>query len=322
MKYPASLKNKKYPVFIRTNSHIKKYGKPLNKNFKNYIPEYTEPFSCKAEISLSDFVDKLCKIFKNCGLIKNNKLVSFTNKININSIKKNNKLVLPSQITLYDTYHRKNVSFKKGSSILELLTHLEDECGINEILDLIELGIGLELSWKKNLKIVFSSHPWDIATMSMRGIRSCQAWNKPQKNHLIGSILDPNVAVIYLTDGKPHKNYGPKMLARSVVRLCIPYVYAFHGSHHTKPFGDVPVPLCERAYSFFAKGQCVVEYFNKIFKISIEEHLASIYKTPEIVKQFNNRLFFHKSLPITKEIRKLPGSQLSYIDGSAQYINL
>src|SRR5690606_23711397 len=43
-----------------------------------------------------------------------------------------------------------------------------------------------------DFKLVFSSDgergAWDIATMSMRGINSCQGWGKPQSHGLIGSI--------------------------------------------------------------------------------------------------------------------------------------
>lgn len=72
----------------------------------------------------------------------------------------------------------------------------------------------------KNYQIVFSSDPWDIATMSMRGVRSCQRWDSSHSCHLIGSILDPCCAVIYLTDGTKTPK-GSKMLVRSIVRFVL-----------------------------------------------------------------------------------------------------
>ena len=70
----------------------------------------------------------------------------------------------------------------------------------------------------KNSDICFSADPWDILTMSMRGIHSCMAWSNHSSSHLVGSILDPYCAVLYLTDGRLTQ-YGSGMLARSVIRL-------------------------------------------------------------------------------------------------------
>lgn len=78
-----------------------------------------------------------------------------------------------------------------------------------------------------NYRIVFSTDPWDIATMSMRGIKSCMEWSHKYSTGLVGSMLCPYTAVIYLTDGMEvrtlshNKTYGKatRMLARSVVRI-------------------------------------------------------------------------------------------------------
>lgn len=80
------------------------------------------------------------------------------------------------------------------------------------------------LSLFKDKHIVFSSDPWDIASMSMRGTPSCMSWSKDNSSHLAGSILDPYCAIIYLTDSlnadqKNSFSFGPRMLIRSVVRL-------------------------------------------------------------------------------------------------------
>ena len=77
----------------------------------------------------------------------------------------------------------------------------------------------------KPLKIVFSSDGvdglWDIATMSMRGISSCQAWTGQYRQCLIGSILDPFVGIIYYTSGKSDTAYGSNMIRRCIVRFAI-----------------------------------------------------------------------------------------------------
>lgn len=77
----------------------------------------------------------------------------------------------------------------------------------------------------KQYKVVFSSTgeegAWDIGTMSMRGIISCQAWTSPQSRGLIGSIASKFVGVIYIASGQNIDPYGSKMLYRSIVRFII-----------------------------------------------------------------------------------------------------
>jgi hypothetical protein len=75
-------------------------------------------------------------------------------------------------------------------------------------------------------KIVFSSDgaegAWDIGTMSMRGISSCQSWDRGEYKYCtIGSVIDPFVGIIYLTTGGKFNDYGSKMVRRCIVRFVI-----------------------------------------------------------------------------------------------------
>ena len=74
-------------------------------------------------------------------------------------------------------------------------------------------------------KIIFSSDgldgAWDIATMSERGINSCQTWGQSNATHLVGSIVDPCTGIIYLTSGSNHGGKGLKMIRRSIVRFLL-----------------------------------------------------------------------------------------------------
>ena len=74
-------------------------------------------------------------------------------------------------------------------------------------------------------RIIFASDGedglWDIATMSMRGIESCQSWTSDTSSHIVGSMVDPFTGIIYMTSGAPHKNLGPKMMRRCVVRFIV-----------------------------------------------------------------------------------------------------
>lgn len=92
----------------------------------------------------------------------------------------------------------------------------------------------------KDLYVVFSASgdegAWDIATMSMRGVSSCQTWDGDAvsdeetagarrrdcyNQKLVGSIVSSNVGVIYLTSGKDFNGMGEKIIRRSIVRFAI-----------------------------------------------------------------------------------------------------
>lgn len=78
--------------------------------------------------------------------------------------------------------------------------------------------------------VVFSSDGpegfYDIATMSDRGIKSCQAWdeNKRYSTGTIGTLLDPYVGIIYTTDNTSvpgHPKERTLMLKRALVRYVL-----------------------------------------------------------------------------------------------------
>lgn len=77
----------------------------------------------------------------------------------------------------------------------------------------------------RKFKVVFSASgsegAWDIATISMRGISSCQSWGSSQSRGLIGSISSKYVGVLYITSGDPFNEYGSKMIRRAMVRFCV-----------------------------------------------------------------------------------------------------
>ena len=87
----------------------------------------------------------------------------------------------------------------------------------------------------KEYYVVFSAGgdegAWDICTMSMRGIRSCQSWEAPYEDlspynrSLVGSVLSKYVGIIYLTSGNEtghdYEKYGTRMIKRCLVRFVI-----------------------------------------------------------------------------------------------------
>jgi hypothetical protein len=131
--------------------------------------------------------------------------------------------------------------FKKGERLFGVYNKLNDALVDGKFAPMTKLEAIREFKAfstdnipNNRFKIVFSSDgvdgAWDIATMSMRGIHSCQSWEGDYSKCLIGSVIDPFVGIIYLTsDAKTE--YGSKMIKRCVVRFVVseetkkPYLY-------------------------------------------------------------------------------------------------
>lgn len=119
-------------------------------------------------------------------------------------------------------------TFKKGEGLFRVLNKLKEMQSshfvnidqLQEFKDYSRTNVG-----KSIYNVVFSSTgedgQWDIATASMRGISSCQAWGSPQSRGLIGTMTSKYTAIIYMESNQPFPPYGTKMLYRSMVRFCI-----------------------------------------------------------------------------------------------------
>ncbi len=345
MNLPKTFKNKKYPAFIRDHKAIKN-SKPIVKDFERVgIADYSDPYTHSATQTLEKFTLELKKCilsyikiwdkYSDCFCASKTYLVrpelsKLRDKITYRNIKTKNKLVLPCGVRIPSHYRGKAVSYEKGSSLLLLLNSMcldvDDAIGLDKITApfrrLLDHGVDLELSWIKNLKVVFSSHPWDIATMSMRGISSCQAWGKQQSSCLIGSILDPNMALIYLTDGELYKNYGPRMLARAVIRLTAPSMKYSHFGYGpvTKEESEKRIVYLENAYASFASYATQSSVFGKIFGKSLNDG-GYCDKNKTLLTTTQAKRYFC-GIPFTPAVKKLAPQYLSYRDSGLMYVSL
>lgn len=189
-----------------------------------------------------------------------------------------------------------------SNGIMEHITHAAESL----------LSLKFNSKYSTNLEpgeLCFSSDPWDIATMSMRGIRSCMSWGSlsDSSSSLAGSILDPNCAVIYIryknfaSDGEGMiGEFGSQMLARSVVRV------AFDVTTKAK------VILLEGAYTNPSRGRYISSRAEQIFT----KYLRT--KTGLRVTKKSAGLL----LPYFKDMDRIPHNYLSYRDSKVQYNNV
>lgn len=155
------------------------------------------------------------------------------NSVSIQSNKYSLRLCLDVKERDCNNYVVEKVLFKKEESLFKVLNKLKEivsEYKINSNIEQLEKSSEFKEFSKLNIPnkkytLVFSSTGekglWDIATISMRGIKSCQTWDTIQSRGLIGTCVSKYTGVMYITSGADFATMGSKMLRRALVRFAI-----------------------------------------------------------------------------------------------------
>jgi len=258
--YPKSFGSKKYPEFIRNSIFLKAFPKPKKafpkiglKNCDNALStvkitgkalqmqlldkfrsaiEYIQPTNKTVRDRQFEDFDMECSVL--CGQLDNDICGTYDGDDDLNKYFSNGNLILPEGIFSFTRFD-KSVKLSKNPLISDFAKELIKFCKARHIkcdklkkLSFTKSADATDVipaSWKnKDLRICFSSENekgyWDIATMSMRKISSCMRWSSSHAKSLVGSILDPYVGIIYITDGT-YTKHGKSMLARAVVRFVV-----------------------------------------------------------------------------------------------------
>lgn len=146
-------------------------------------------------------------------------------------------------------------------------------------------------------QLVFSSDYWDMATISMRGISSCMRWlgqnsDRDQPTELIGSMVDPYAALIYITDNKKTA-HGSKMLWRAIVRLVAK-------SSSGKSKTTIPALLIERIYPDKNESQTALAVFKEFLARKTKNKLPILYPNQE--ESFYN---YNAAIPLSDPVEYL-----------------
>lgn len=181
---------------------------------------------------------------------------------------------------------------------------------------------------------------WDIATMSMRGVRSCMRWGSKHHTHLVGSIIDPFCGIIYLTNRKRNK-YGCLFKKRAVVRFVAHYVrtckietkrdawgtysYKKYSPFLFKDFGL----YIERVYSdngpnkdnHCDKQNKVINIFSDYLVEKISNKTLDIYSNYKLISRHDYDLNFFKRPTFTGNKFLTPGYK-SLTDARLPYKNI
>lgn len=196
--------------------------------------------------------------------------------------------------------------YKKGFSFFKVFAKFKEKASELNI-EFINLDqtpqfktFNVENIASKKYTIVFSSDGeeggWDLLTMSMRGIKSCQRWNGEYPRCLVGSIISKYIGIIYLTTGSDHEGYGTRMIRRAIVRYVIDAVE------------KTPALLIDKMYS--ASGQETHEETLSMFTNFLKKKTnLPVYYGPDLKNKAR-----HLYIPFEKNREKVPEKEWSYQD--------
>lgn len=256
------------------------------------------PVGTKRIKKLENAANLLTAVRNNLANQKNKFLTSNNGRITLN---------LPNDILDSE----KKVAFKNGEGLFRVYNKLNEVLRDGHFLAMAKFEDFPEFKdfSSKNVpalkyKVRFSSDgsdgAWDIATMSMRGITSCQTWNPSQTvgtfTHIVGSMADPFTGIIYLTSGANFNEYGSKMIRRCVVRFMV--------NEKTK----APFIALEKMYPYIDRPS--VDAFIAFLKEKTDNKFAVHYLPDAII---------HGYVPMSKIVNSLGVSDQPYRDSQIPY---
>lgn len=273
-------KGDKYPRWITSNQVFRKLDY-IRKVFPSIgLDNFEETIVIDNSKEISTFAKQLMSVMADCLDDRRAKLDLFAKKAKIGKKRRHTLTVLLSSMnrlaqllrhnqeqfitvaangkvtlgTPEDLSYENEVFIKKGMGLFRVWEKISTTLKENKFLELSDLAQTYQFKNfssinlpSKEITVKFSSDGengiWDIATMSMRGVNSCQTWDQGVGNSVkvIGSIIDPFTGIIYLTNKAPFNTYGSKMLRRCIVR------YVIDGTSKT------PFLLLEKMYPAFDK---------------------------------------------------------------------
>lgn len=199
--------------------------------------------------------------------------------------------------------------FANIKKIKKIFPHI----GLSNCLESLTTGDPIFGGDNKKIYIGFSSSGalglWDIATMSMRGVCSCMHWENSHSRHLIGSVTDPFLGIVYITDNE-NTPYGISFRRRALVR----FVYDFRQKQYKL--------LIERVY-IDTGNQNPLVYNNKD---SNERAILETFKTFLTAKVGNKypvisyrEMTYQEAIPRSTSCDQAGHGQLSMSDCGVGY---
>lgn len=328
MRTPRSTKSRSYPAFIRSHSIVQSFekqdkifpkiglknssaaldldkGNLFEKGLLGLLAHLKDVLVDDKERCIHQYYD-----LPHTSRIKRQHIIVFNRFID--ALNAEPKSFIAKRDGHYDfvlPFHivHENIEYTVGSNLIRCIISIRNDPYLPPI--------GHYSDWlndcnslRGDKKIVFSGSGnkclWDLATMSMRGINSCQRWQHHLAKALAGSMIDPYAGIIYITDGN-NSNLGVKMMRRAVVRFVL--------NKKTKK----PAIMIERIYPFNAMGDpLTLAVFTRFIKAKTKNKFDVFYgEGNSRVKNY----FIPQSTAVTTMLAAKKKSELSYRDSKIMY---
>ncbi len=332
----------KYPKWISSNPVFSKLGY-VRKVFPEIgLSDFEEKIVIDNSSEITSSANQLLDVITDFLNARTTKLLTFSKKAKIgkkrrrhlNSLlsimttlmdwlrtnKKSFITILPTgkvSLNIPNDLYAKDVLFlKKGASLFKIYDKLNLLLKEGKFVSLKDISQAFQFKNfssinipSKEMFVKFSSAQveglWDIATMSMRGITSCQTWSTGSSNdgRVIGSMIDPFTAIIYLTCGGTFNTYGSKMIRRCVVR------YVIDNNNKT------PYLLLEKMYPAFEKPS--LDAFIRVIKAGAPAGME-VYYTVDVGEKAHRQgtKLSYSYVPLSDEIKALDPKFYPYCDSA------
>jgi len=331
--------NKKYPKWISSHPVFSKL-QYIRKAFPDIgLTNFEEKIVIDNVSEISSCANQLLDVITDFLNVRTVKLVTFAKKAKVGKKRRKTlNLLLSIMTTLMDWLRTDKKSFitttpngkvnlslpndlyyndvlfmKRGTSLLKIYEKFNSILRENKFLVLKDISQSFQFKNfssinipSKEMLVKFSSDQeegvWDIATMSMRGISSCQTWVNGNSNDakVVGSMIDPFTGIIYLSSDGTVTNYGSRMIRRCIVRYVI-------DSNIKKPY-----ILLEKMYPAFEKPS--LDTFIKAIKSRVPT--IEVYYTVDVGEKANRSgtKLSYSYVPLSDEIKMLSLGSHPYCD--------
>ena len=173
----------------------------------------------------------------------------------------------------------------------------------------------------RKMYIGFSSQAmmglWDIATMSMRGVCSCMHWENPHSTHLVGSVTDPFLGIVYITDNKLTP-YGITFNWRSLVR----FVYCWKSKEYKLLLERVYKDTGNKIPTVYNNKDAFAPQISEVFRSFLKKHVDPKFRVilPAERAFDSSRYMVTTVTPSPDSLKYLHHTQISMSDCHQSYM--
>ena len=312
-KIPLLEANRKYPEFLAESPYLKgkfltqKYDFPILSDYQIEAEDVPMPplLSDQNVLQIREALYKHCPRGSSTRILGDEMVrvlwIIFYDKPFTHTFRLNQTLLL------FDKRHEKGTKLHSLIEAMDEVIKADPQGFPDRLRSAVQRLLTLTVYSRKKRMVVISSSRWDLATMSMRGIKSCMNWDNHHREQLIGSMLDPACNIAYITD-RADTEYGQKMIYRALLRTV--------RSRESQKYHI----LIDRLYTSYGHliSKQTREKVRSILKDAIRAKMEDALEDHILVSGVDRMSDYY--IPMVDEVHQLPTVIRSCVDSGVSYI--